>query len=195
MWATGSRTGRAMLVLGLAVVVAAVRRPPVWVVVGGSLAAAAGTAVALGTGLLGGFASRDGAGVSTLESRLVAWRAAGTWADSLWQSVFGGGLSVKVIRVRGQWWTEQPLDSSWVSVFVQAGTFGLLVALGWVLWTACVARRTAGPLCPLLLGLLVFLVGRSLLESGLFDATPAFLLLAAVSLAAEGGTRSREETA
>ncbi|SHF73744.1 hypothetical protein [Geodermatophilus nigrescens] len=195
VWATGSRTGLAMLLLGLAVVLAAVRRPPVWAVVGGLLAAAAGTCVALGTGLLGAFASRDGDGVGTLESRMVAWGAARTWADSLWQSVFGGGLSVKVIRVRGQWWTEQPLDSSWVSVFVQAGLLGLVVAAGWLVWTAAGARRTTGPLRPLLLGLLLFLAGRSLLESGLFDATPAFLLLAAVSLAAERGTRPREESA
>ncbi len=195
VWATGSRTGLAMLVLGVAVVVAHVRRPPVWAVVGGLVAAAAGSAVVLGTGLLAGFVSRDGTGVSTLESRMVAWGAARSWADSLWQAVFGGGLSVKVIRVRGQWWTEQPLDSSWVSVFVQAGALGLLVALGWVLWTAAGARRAPDPLRALLLGLLVLLTGRSLLESGLFDATPAFLLLTAVSLAAERGTRPSRETA
>ncbi len=195
VWATGSRTGLAMLLLGVAVVAAHVRRPPVWTVVGGLAAAAAGSAVVLGTGLLGGFLSRDGTGVSTLESRMVAWDAARDWAGSLWQSVFGGGLSVKVIRVRGQWWTEQPLDSSWVSVFVQAGALGLLVALGWVLWTAAGARRAPDPVRALLLGLLVFLAGRSLLESGLFDATPAFLLFTAVSLAAERGTRpSREST-
>jgi O-antigen ligase len=195
VWATGSRTGLAMLVLGVAVVVAHVRRPPVWAVVGGLVAAAAGSAVVLGTGLLAGFVSRDGTGVSTLESRMVAWGAARSWADSLWQAVFGGGLSVKVIRVRGQWWTEQPLDSSWVSVFVQAGALGLFVALGWVLWTAAGARRAPDPLRALLLGLLVLLTGRSLLESGLFDATPAFLLLTAVSLAAERGTRPSRETA
>ena len=40
-------------------------------------------------------------------------------------------------------------------------------------------------------GLLVFVVGRSVLESGLFDATPALLVLVAVSLLAEGGSRSR----
>ena len=37
----------------------------------------------------------------------------------------------------------------------------------------------------------VAVIGRSVLESGLFDATPALLVLVAVSLLAEGGTRER----
>ncbi|MGY1747629.1 hypothetical protein ACI781_19130, partial [Blastococcus sp. SYSU D00695] len=43
----------------------------------------------------------------------------------------------------------------------------------------------------LVVGLLVLLLGRSTVESGLFDATPAFLLFLAVSAAVEGGTRRR----
>jgi O-antigen ligase len=125
---------------------------------------------------------------------MIAWDAARSWAESGWQVAFGGGLSVKVIRVRGQWWTEQPLDSSWVSLLVQAGVLGLVAALAWVLWVGVGARRVAAPERALLTGLLVFLVGRSLLESGLFDATPAFLLFTAVSLAAERTTRTGRHT-
>ncbi|MBM7807386.1 O-antigen ligase [Geodermatophilus bullaregiensis] len=191
VWATGSRTGLAMLLLGVLVVVLHVRRFPLWSLVGGPVAAAAATAAALGTDLLAGFAGRDGDGIGTLESRFIAWDAARTWAGSAWQAVLGGGLSVKVIRVRGQWWTEQPLDSSWVSVFVQAGVLGLAIAACWVLWVVRGALRVPPPHRALLLGLLVFLVGRSVVESGLFDATPAFLLFLAVSLLAEGGGRRR----
>jgi hypothetical protein len=43
----------------------------------------------------------------------------------------------------------------------------------------------------LFLGLLVFVVGRSTVESGMFDATPAFLLLAALSALAERGSADR----
>ncbi len=194
VWATGSRTGLAMLVLGIGVVVVHVRRLPVWAVVGALVTAAAGSVVAVATGVVQDFASRDGDGVGTLESRMIAWDAARSWAESGWQVAFGGGLSVKVIRVRGQWWTEQPLDSSWVSLLVQAGVLGLVAALAWVLWVGVGARRVAAPERALLTGLLVFLVGRSLLESGLFDATPAFLLFTAVSLAAERTTRTGRHT-
>ncbi|MFW3170533.1 hypothetical protein [Geodermatophilus sp. CPCC 206100] len=191
VWATGSRTGLLMLLLGLAVVVAHLRRPPVGLVVGGLVLAAVATVAALTTGVLTGFLARDGAGTSTLESRFIAWDAATTWAQSGWQLVFGGGLSVKVIAVRGQWWDEQPLDSSWVSALVQAGVLGLLVAAGWAAWAVRGALRAPRTHRALFLGLLVFLLGRSSVESGLFDATPAFLCLVAVSLLAEGGSRER----
>ncbi|RBY76000.1 hypothetical protein DQ238_18395 [Geodermatophilus sp. TF02-6] len=191
VWATGSRTGLLMLVLGVGVVGLHVRRAPVGLVVGGLLLAAAGAVAALSTGALTGFLERDGTGTSTLESRFVAWDAARTWAEDGWARVFGGGLSVKIIAVKGQWWHEQPLDSSWVSAVVQAGLLGVAVAGGWVLWTVRGALRAPREHRALFLGLLVFLVGRSLLESGLFDATPAFLGLVAVSLLAEGGSRRR----
>ncbi|WP_436705026.1 hypothetical protein, partial [Geodermatophilus sp. CPCC 205761] len=191
VWATGSRTGLLMLLLGLAVVAAHLRRPPVGLVVGGLVLAAVATVGALTTGVLSGFAARDGAGTSTLESRFIAWDAASTWAESGWQLVFGGGLSVKVIEVRGQWWDEQPLDSSWVSALVQAGLLGLLAALVWAVWTVRGALHAPRSHRALFLGLLVFLLGRSTVESGLFDATPAFLCLVAVSLLAEGGSRRR----
>ena len=191
VWATGSRTGLLMLVAGVAVVLVHVRRPPAGLVVGGLVLAAAATAVAASTPALTGFLQRDGTGIGTLESRFIAWDAARTWADDGWQLALGGGMSVKVIDVKGQWWTEQPLDSSWVSALVQAGVVGVVVAVGWVLWVVRGALRAPRAHRALILGLLVFLVGRSVLESGLFDATPAFLAFLAVSLLAEGGSRRR----
>ncbi len=191
LWLTGSRTALLMLLVGVAAMALHVRRPRVGLVVGGLVLAAFGTIGAVATGALSGFAERGGDGTSTLGSRFIAWRAALTWADSTWQTVFGGGLNVKIIRVTGQYWDTQPLDSSWASLLVQTGLLGLLVAAGWVCWVARGALRAPYPHRVLFVGLWVFLVGRSLLESGLFDASPAFLLVLAVSLLAEGASRQR----
>ncbi|MGY1615775.1 O-antigen ligase family protein [Geodermatophilus sp. SYSU D00691] len=192
IWATGSRTALLMLVAAIVVVLLHVRRPPVALVVGGLVLAAVGCLLAAtDPGVLTGFLERDGAGTSTLESRFIAWDAATTWADDAWQLVFGGGLSVKIIPVAGQWWDTQPLDSSWVSLLVQTGVLGLLVCGAWALWALRGAFLAPREHRALFLGLLVFLLGRSVLESGLFDATPAFLGFVAVSLLAEGGSRRR----
>ncbi|MDT0275707.1 O-antigen ligase family protein [Blastococcus goldschmidtiae] len=191
IWATGSRTALAMLVLAMAVMALHLRRPAVGLVVGGLLLAGIGSLAAVSTGAVASFAERDGAGASTLESRFIAWRAAGSWAESLWQGAFGGGLSVKLIPIEGQWWDEQLLDSTWVSALVQAGVLGLVTVAVWVLWILRSVLRAPRRFRVLFLGLTVFLVGRSFLESGLFDATPMFLVLLAVSLLAEGGSRAR----
>ncbi|MCZ2825174.1 MULTISPECIES: O-antigen ligase family protein [unclassified Modestobacter] len=191
LWLTGSRTALLMLLVAVAGMAVHVRRPRVGLVVGGLVFAALAVVAAVGTGFLAGFAARGGDGTSTLGSRFIAWRAAADWAGSTWQTVFGGGLNVKVIPVTGQYWKTQPLDSSWASLLVQTGLLGLLVAAAWVCWVVRGALRAPHPHRVLFLGLGVFLVGRSLLESGLFDASPAFLLFLAVSLLAEGATRQR----
>jgi O-antigen ligase len=191
IWLTGSRTSLIMVLLGLAVMILHVRRPRVGLVVT-LLCTAAGAVVAVATtGVVDSFVERGGDGTSTLDSRMIAWRAAWSWAQSAWQVAFGGGLSVKFIPVEGQWWNTQLLDSSWVSALVQAGWIGLLVALAWVLWIFRGVRFAPREDRMLFTGLAVFLVGRSLLESGLFDATPGFLVLVAISLRVEGGTRLR----
>jgi O-antigen ligase len=191
IWLTGSRTSLIMVVLGVVVMTLFVRRPRPGLVVTLLGAVAAVVVLVAETGLVDSIVQRNGDGTSTFDSRLIAWRAAWSWARSSWQVVFGGGLSVKKIPVAGQWWNSQVLDSSWVSILVQAGWIGLLVALAWVLWTGRGLRYLARDERMLLSGFLVFVVGRSLLESGLFDATPAFLFLVAISLRVEGGTRHR----
>jgi hypothetical protein len=191
IWLTGSRTSLIMVLLGVAVMTLHVRRPRVGLVVTLLCTAAAAVVVVALTGVVHSFIERGGDGTSTLDSRLIAWRAAWSWAESVWQIAFGGGLSVKFIPVEGQWWNTQLLDSSWVSALVQAGWIGLVVALIWVLWIFRGARLAPREERMLFLGLTVFLAGRSLLESGLFDATPGFILLAAISMRVEGGTRLR----
>ena len=191
IWATESRTGLLMVLVGVAVMAVHLRRPPVGLVVGGLVLGALLVVGAVATGAVTAFAERNGDGASTLESRFIAWRAAVALPQTAWQEFFGGGMALKVIPIKGQWWDEQPLDSSWVSLLVQAGVLGLAVALGWVLWTLRGAARAPRPVRVLFLGLLVFLVGRSTVESGMFDATPAYLLLAAVSALAERGSADR----
>lgn len=191
IWLSGSRTALLMLVAAMAVMALHIRRPRPGMVVGALMVACLSTIAALTTGVFSGFLERNGTGASTLDSRFIAWNAAFTWADSVWVQVFGGGLSVKIIQVKGQWWNQQPLDSSWISLLVQAGALGFVVAIGWVLWVLRGVLRAPRAHRSLFLGLWVFLVGRSLVESGLFDATPAFLGLFALSLLAEGGTRAR----
>ncbi|NYJ06264.1 O-antigen ligase family protein [Petropleomorpha daqingensis] len=191
IWVTGSRTALLMLLVALAVMALHMRRARVGLVTGALVVAAVGSVVVITTGVLGSFIERNGTGTSTLDSRFIAWRAAATWADNVWQLVFGGGLSVKIIQVQGQWWNEQPLDSSWVSALVQTGLLGLLVCVGWGIWVLRGSLRAPHPHRVLFLGVAVFVLGRSLLESGLFDATPAFLMFFAVSLLAEGGSRAR----
>jgi O-antigen ligase len=191
LWLTGSRTALLMLLFGVAAMAVQIRRPRVGLVVGGLVVLALGTVAAVATGVFAGFAHRGGDGTSTLDSRFIAWRAAAVWADSTWQTVFGGGLNVKIIPVTGQYWKTQPLDSSWASLLVQTGLLGLLVAAGWVCWVARGVLRAPHPHRVLFVGLWVFLVGRSLLESGLFDASPAFVLFLAVSLLTEGASRQR----
>jgi hypothetical protein len=191
IWETGSRTGLLMLIVGVLVMGLHLRRARVGLVVSALLLAGLGTLAVVSTGAVTGFAERDGAGTSTLQSRFIAWGASRSWSGSTWQQVFGGGLSVKIIPVQGQWWDTQPLDSSWVSALVQTGVLGVLVAAGWSLWALRGAWRAPRPLRALFLGLLAYLLGRSVVESGLFDATPAFLAFFAVSLLCEGASRDR----
>jgi len=190
LWLTGSRTSLAVLLLALAIGALRLRRPQVGLVVGGGLAVTVGALVVASTSAVASFADRtDASGNSTLDSRFIAWDAALDFAASAWQWAFGAGLSVKLIPVAGQWWNEQLLDSSWVSVFVQAGLVGTLVAAGWVVGAFRGLRRLPATLRPLAVTLLVFVVARSILESGLFDATPALVVLLAVSFAGERGTQ------
>ena len=191
VWLTGSRTGLLMLVAALVVMAAHMRRPSPALVVSALVAAATGILLATYTGGVIEFLERDGTGTSTLDSRFIAWSAAETWAETGWQTAFGGGLSVKLIPVAGQWWDTQLLDSSWVSALVQAGLVGLVTAVVWVLWVLRGARLAPRPYRILFLGMLVYIVGRSVLESGLFDATPAFLMFMTISILGEGGARRR----
>ena len=130
------------------------------------------------TGVLESVVSRgdDAAQLATLSNRTIAWTAALGPKDSPWLALFGGGLSMKRIEVPGQWWNEQILDSSWISALVQGGWIGFSVCLVWVLSSAIATRSSEKRLRALQLPIISYLAVRGLLESGLFDATTAFLV-------------------
>lgn len=125
----------------------------------------------------------DANNLGTLSNRTIAWQAALAPKDSVWEALFGSGLATKQIAVLGQWWTYQILDSSWVSALVQGGFLGLLVCVAWVLHsTLQVIQTSERALLGWQVAMLVLLTARGVLESGLFDASTAFVVLACVSL-------------
>ncbi len=119
--------------------------------------------------------------LTTFADRLYAWQAALAPGQTTWHQLFGGGLSQKTVQVVGQPWTEQVLDSSWVSALVQAGWVGFFVGLLWVLSVLVGALRAPAQWRGVLVAMTVFLALRGFLESGLFDATTAFIVLSTIS--------------
>jgi hypothetical protein len=141
--------------------------------------------VVLETDLLRSVLERGGSeNVTTLSSRTIAWNAAFEMDRPWLQTWFGEGLSVKQIPVPGQYWSTQLLDSSWVSAFVQGGYLGIALVGVWSLALVVACLRAGRTWRPLLTGLLVFVLGRSFLESGLFDASASFITFILVSFAA-----------
>jgi hypothetical protein len=191
VWLTGSRTTAATLFLAVAVIVVQARKFSA----SGFVALVASVPVlafaALATSAVTDMLLRGGdQNVTTLSSRTIAWQAALTMNGSTWQRWFGGGLPMKHIPVSGQYWQTQLLDSSWISALVQTGLVGLALTAVWVLATLASAFRTPRPWRPLWVGLVVFIGLRSLLESGLFDASTSFIVFAIVSLVTERATRT-----
>lgn len=148
--------------------------------------------VMLGTGAFESYFTRQGEGdVSTLNSRSIVWSAALDYPPTEWVRWFGSGLATKELPVQGQYWDTQVLDSSWVSALVQAGWVGVLILLGWVLSLAALTfRMERGPRM-LTQALLVALVSRGVVESGLMDSSPAFLTFVMITLLADRGPAER----
>ena len=190
VWLTGSRTTAATLFLAVAVMVVQARKfsPPAFVAMVAAVPVLAFAALA--TSAVTNMLLRGGdQNVTTLSSRTIAWQAALTMNGSTYQRWFGGGLTMKHIPVSGQYWATQLLDSSWISALVQTGLVGLVLTALWVASTFASACRTPRPWRPLWVGLVLFVAFRSLLESGLFDASTSFIIFALVSLAVEHTTR------
>jgi hypothetical protein len=182
---TGSRTGLIFLVVAVFVVLAQMRVYPRATFLGLVLAVPAVALVVLQTDVVSSVLERGGSqNVTTLASRTIAWNAAFEMGGPWTQTWFGGGLSMKQIPVSGQYWDTQLLDSSWVSAFVQGGYVGMGLVLLWIAVVAVACVKADRAWRPLLTGLAVFTVGRSILESGLFDASAAFITFALVSVAA-----------
>lgn len=183
---TGSRTALIVLVLAVLVVLLQMRVYPRATFVGLVLAVPVLAWVVVGSDLLRSVLERGGAeNITTLSSRTIAWDAALSMDGPWWQTWFGGGLSMKEIPVTGQYWSTQILDSSWVSALVQGGWTGVAIVLVWTLAVGVAVVRAPRAWRPLLAGLFVFVVGRSPLESGMFDATASFIVFVVVALTSQ----------
>jgi hypothetical protein len=191
VWLTGSRTGVATLMLAMVLMLLQARRLSVPAFISLVVGVPVLAFVATSTSTVGDLLSRGGAeNVTTLSSRTIAWQAALQMDMSFWQRWFGGGLAMKHVPVTGQYWSDQLLDSSWISALVQGGLVGITLYALWTLGTVIAAVRSPRPWRPLWTGLLVFVVGRSFLESGLLDASTPFLVFITVSAMSEKGPRA-----
>lgn len=176
VWLTGTRTGLVALLLAFALLVVMTARIPPAAVVVGALSVPALLFVAFLTPLLSSYLTRgDAAATLTLNSRTVAWEAAVHYADDGSSKLLGSGLAVKEVPVSALYRSEQILDSTWVSAVVQAGVVGTAVLALMVVVTLARALRLDPPLRSLAVAVLALLVVRSVLESGLFDASPAYV--------------------
>ena len=90
---------------------------------------------------------------------------------------------MKTVAVPGQWWNDQILDSSWISAIVQGGWIGVALCLAWVVYSLIRSFDTPLPFRALQQAIIIYLAVRGILESGLFDATTAFLMFFVTVLA------------
>jgi O-antigen ligase/polysaccharide polymerase Wzy-like membrane protein len=193
-WLTGSRTGLLALLVAIVVLVLQARPLPV----GAFLACIAAVPViaylVISTGLVSSYFERgDAASVTTLSSRTIAWDAAFNTPKDFWQQWFGGGLAVKTVGVSGTYWDTQVLDSSWVSAFVQAGGIGIVLLGLWALTTLVAAFRMQPPWRALWTGVVVYLLVRSFLSSGMIDAHVLFVVMFVASVATERVSRQVDD--
>lgn len=140
--------------------------------------------VLVGTNFVRGLLVRDDpAELTNLSNRTIAWQAALAPKSSPWLTWFGGGLPMKRIEVPGQYWETQILDSSWVSALVQGGYLGLVLCALWMISSMVATVSSPVALRAIQLAFLVYLTLRGFLESGLFDASTAFLVFFTVVMA------------
>jgi len=183
--ATQSRTPVAALAVAALLLMVRVQQVRLRTLVLALVVAPVAAAVLIGTGAVVSFLARDqdASQITTLSNRTIAWRAALSPAVEPWTHWLGAGLSTKRIPVPGQFWSQQILDSSWISALVQGGLLGVGVCALWVCHTVVAVNRRTNEGRVLHLAVLAFLVLRSFLESGLFDATTAFLLFFTLTVA------------
>lgn len=183
VWLTGARTGLAALVLALLVVLALTPRIPSLVAALCVMAAPVVVYVTFFTTALSEYAGRGGLeSIVTLNSRTVAWRSALDYHDTWVGHVFGGGLALKEVPVSAMYRSEQILDSTWLSAILQSGYVGLCFLLFILVSTVWAAFRVRPPYLSVILALITMVTLASILESGLFDTTPAFILFFVIVL-------------
>lgn len=192
---TGSRAAflAAILATGVAVVSTRRVRPAVAVVV--ALSVPVAVAVVTLTDLVARVVERggDGASIATLNSRTIAWNTVLQADPGDWPRWIGSGLSTKQVAVAGQYWQTQVLDSSWISALAQAGLIGTVLLAVWVVIGLATSVRASltvvgfGAVLPAF----VFLLIRSVVESGLVDSSSAFVAFFTLVVLAESAPMTK----
>ncbi len=194
--ATGSRTSLAAMAVASIIVFLHVRRMKLSVAVWLIALTPVGFALVMYSTAVQDLAVRDdGASITTLNSRTIAWAAVLNTPGDTWERWIGSGLAVKTVAVKGQYWEEQVLDSSWISMLAQAGVVGTVLLAILCLFVVVRSLRTRG-LRSLTTPLLVFILTRSFLENGLIGDNVMFVVFLTIALAVERPPASPEhETA
>jgi hypothetical protein len=122
--------------------------------------------------------------IDSFGDRMVAWDAVLNMNRPLMQTLFGQGIAMKFVPIEGHYWHKQVLDSSWFSAFVQTGLIGVAITVAMVIYAATQALRNARPAKDLWLALVVLVVIRSILESGLLDTSTSFIVFMIISMGA-----------
>ncbi len=185
IWLTGARTGLAALIVTLMIMLVLAPRVPTVTAVGVITAIPVMLYVTFFTPILIEFAGRgDLAGVTTLNSRTVAWTAALNYAETLPERLVGSGLALKQIPVTALYRSEQILDSTWMSALIQVGYLGVGVLVVLVLGTLIRALALPRAERALVFPLTAMVTIVSVLESGLFDTAAPFIVFFTMSVLA-----------
>ena len=190
IFATGSRTALAVVLVGVVVAFLSAGRLPISTVVATIAVFPFAYAVVAFTNTVANLFSRGESisQIATLNSRTVAWEAVLATPFDSWAKWIGVGLAAQTVAVQQKWRDIQVLDSSWVSVIAQAGIIGTLLLIIWMVATGMESLRNT-QLTALTTPLFVMLFVRSFTENGLIESSPTFVLFFAVSMILEQRTR------
>jgi hypothetical protein len=122
--------------------------------------------------------------IGNLNSRTIAWDVVLATPWNEWARWWGTGYSTTQVAVTGQYWETQVLDSSWVSALAQVGVIGTVLLGLWVALTMVSSLRRS-TIRALALPIMIFVLPRSVLESGLVDSSTFFVFFFTISVLVE----------
>jgi len=189
---TGSRTGLLSMVIGALLVLLHAGRARLRTILLLIAAVPIGFAVLAFTNVLTSIIQRGDsspADLLTLTARTNAWQSVFAIPIDSWERWIGSGLGLRQVAVTGQYWDQQVIDSSWISALAQVGIVGV-VLLGALVVCTVVWSLRAKRLRAFTTPLLVFLLIRSFLESGLLDVNVTFVVFFTVALLVEMDPRT-----
>lgn len=184
VWLTGSRTGLFAMIVAMVLILLSSGRARIRTIVCSIAAVPVLFAIMAYTDTLDSVIARDGAtqaDLVTLTARTTAWQAVLNTPNDTWRRWIGSGLDLRQVKVSGQYWEEQVIDSSWVSSLAQVGIIGVVLLAVFTLLTLAWSVR-ARRLRSFTIPLLAFILIRSFLESGLLDVNVTFVVFFTASV-------------